>query len=195
MVLCGFRYLILYVVQLGTIIDCVSHFGTWGDSKVTILQLMRLFAALYFSVICMVCDQQPIILSILMAVYSGLTTFILISLCTFYNFKHHIIELYLHLFSVFFGWGSIVDQLFIFFKVKELSITDIAPEESSHKVKGVFQKSLIIISHNSMAISTLAAVILAILTGCLIRAHTDQWTEREQIYVSFFGEIFLRILK
>ena len=48
---------------------------------------------------------------------------------------------------------------------------------------------------NCLTIGTMAGVIGGVIFGLILRSCKDDWTEREVMYVSYVGEIFLRMLK
>ena len=48
---------------------------------------------------------------------------------------------------------------------------------------------------NCLTIGTMAGVIGGVIFGLILRSCKEDWTEREVMYVSYVGEIFLRMLK
>lgn len=51
------------------------------------------------------------------------------------------------------------------------------------------------LSGHWITIATVTAAVLGIITGIILRATTNKWTDREISYLNFVGEIYLRILK
>ena len=48
---------------------------------------------------------------------------------------------------------------------------------------------------NALTIATMSGVIGGVVFGLILRQCKDSWHEREVMYVSYIGEIFLRMLK
>ena len=48
---------------------------------------------------------------------------------------------------------------------------------------------------NFLTIGTMAGVIGGVIFGLILRNCKETWSEREVMYVSYIGEIFLRMLK
>ena len=48
---------------------------------------------------------------------------------------------------------------------------------------------------NALTIATMSGVIGGVVFGLILRQCKDNWHEREVMYVSYIGEIFLRMLK
>lgn len=65
-------------------------------------------------------------------------------------------------------------------------------EFKSPTIKSKFMN---VVKQNVLAITTMTAVILAILIGIIIRSESGKWSERSLMYLEFPGEIFLRMLK
>ena len=48
---------------------------------------------------------------------------------------------------------------------------------------------------NALTIATMTGVIGGVVFGLILRQCKEKWHEREVMYVSYIGEIFLRMLK
>lgn len=49
---------------------------------------------------------------------------------------------------------------------------------------------------NLLTVLTIIGIVLGITFGCILKnSKEDKWSQREQVYVKFGGEIFLRMLK
>ena len=60
--------------------------------------------------------------------------------------------------------------------------------ERMEKVKGC-------VKSNALTIGTMGGVVGGVIFGLILRQCKDDWTEREVMYVSYIGELFLRMLK
>lgn len=58
------------------------------------------------------------------------------------------------------------------------------------------ERFLKIFSGQLLTTATLASVVFGVIIGIILRASSsEKWTEREIMYMNFFGELFLRMLK
>ena len=57
------------------------------------------------------------------------------------------------------------------------------------------QKVTSCLSHNALTLLTVMGVIGGVVLGIVLRVSRDQWSQREQMYVNYIGELFLRMLK
>merc|ERR1711910_74485 len=63
-----------------------------------------------------------------------------------------------------------------------------AAKLTKEKVKGCLKGS-------ALTLATLAGVIGGVIFGMALRTREERWTEREVMYVSYVGKLFLRMLK
>lgn len=54
---------------------------------------------------------------------------------------------------------------------------------------------LIFLKTQRLTIATFISVIVGVIAGCIIRATSSQWNQRDIMYLNFIGEIFMRMLK
>merc|ERR1712001_570020 len=59
---------------------------------------------------------------------------------------------------------------------------------TKEKVTGCLKSS-------ALTLATLAGVIGGVIFGMALRTREERWTEREVVYVSYVGKLFLRMLK
>lgn len=70
------------------------------------------------------------------------------------------------------------------------------PQEPSKRPKTTGQKVRSCLSHNALTILTVAGVVGGVVLGVILRNSRDEkWTPREIMYISYAGDLFLRMLK
>lgn len=57
------------------------------------------------------------------------------------------------------------------------------------------EKLLSCIKSGGLTLATMSGVIGGVIFGLLLRTSRQDWSDREVMYVSYIGEIFLRMLK
>ena len=66
---------------------------------------------------------------------------------------------------------------------------------SSNRMSNKLEKLRGCLRTNFLTIGTMAGVIGGVIFGLILRNCKETWSEREVMYVSYIGEIFLRMLK
>lgn len=69
------------------------------------------------------------------------------------------------------------------------------PQEPSKRPQTTGQKMRTCLSHNALTILTVAGVVGGVILGIILRSTREKWTPREIMYISYLGDLFLRMLK
>lgn len=56
-------------------------------------------------------------------------------------------------------------------------------------------KCLVCLKSNILTLATITGVIFGAVLGIILRTTRDEWSEREIMYISYVGDVFLRMLK
>ena len=59
----------------------------------------------------------------------------------------------------------------------------------------IMEKLVSCVKSGGLTLATMSGVIGGVIFGLLLRASKEDWSDREVMYVSYIGEIFLRMLK
>lgn len=78
-------------------------------------------------------------------------------------------------------------------KIKERS--SYYPQEPNKRPQTKREKVQSCLSHNALTILTVAGVIGGVILGIILRNSQEKWTPREIMYINYFGDLFLRMLK
>ncbi|XP_071571150.1 excitatory amino acid transporter 1 isoform X2 [Temnothorax nylanderi] len=69
------------------------------------------------------------------------------------------------------------------------------PQEPSKRPETRGQKVRSCLSHNALTILTVSGVVGGVVLGIILRTTREKWTPREIMYINYFGDLFLRMLK
>ncbi|XP_033214650.1 excitatory amino acid transporter 1-like isoform X2 [Belonocnema kinseyi] len=69
------------------------------------------------------------------------------------------------------------------------------PEEPSRLPRTRKEKMATCLRHNALTLLTVFGVVGGVVLGIGLRASRESWSQREQMYVNYAGELFLRMLK
>ncbi|XP_024876531.1 excitatory amino acid transporter 1-like isoform X2 [Temnothorax curvispinosus] len=78
-------------------------------------------------------------------------------------------------------------------KIKERS--SYYPQEPSKRPQTRGQKVRSCLGHNALTILTVSGVVGGVVLGIILRTTREKWTPREIMYINYFGDLFLRMLK
>lgn len=182
-----------FLIAALTLVDCCLQIkNVKEDHKVQILTLqsLRIIVALIYLSIGIVFSSIPVVNILMTAVFTVVSTILALFLCTIYQFHDDVFSLLLHLLSVCIGSFTLLHQIFEYF-----DIDNISESKERRRNQTTFVRFLMLLKMNMMALSTLSTVAIAIVFGVIIRSTDPDWTERQLMYISFIGELFLRMLK
>ncbi|XP_077282393.1 LOW QUALITY PROTEIN: excitatory amino acid transporter 1 [Temnothorax americanus] len=69
------------------------------------------------------------------------------------------------------------------------------PQEPSKRPQTRGQKVRSCLGHNALTILTVSGVVGGVVLGIILRSTREKWTPREIMYINYFGDLFLRMLK
>ena len=69
------------------------------------------------------------------------------------------------------------------------------PQEPSRIPRTRKEKMVTCMRHNALTLLTVFGVVGGVVLGIGLRASRESWSQREQMYVNYAGELFLRMLK
>ncbi|XP_011869869.1 PREDICTED: excitatory amino acid transporter 1 isoform X2 [Vollenhovia emeryi] len=69
------------------------------------------------------------------------------------------------------------------------------PQEPNKRPQTVGEKMRACLSHNALTILTMSGVFGGVILGIILRNTREKWTPREIMYINYFGDLFLRMLK
>ncbi|XP_036149604.1 excitatory amino acid transporter 1 isoform X2 [Monomorium pharaonis] len=69
------------------------------------------------------------------------------------------------------------------------------PQEPSKRPQTAGQKMRSCLKHNALTLLTVGGVVGGVVLGIILRNSREKWTPREIMYIGYFGDLFLRMLK